>query len=166
MPKNKLQDVVFTILMASVMVYGLVCYNISLETGGFRNEVFGMAMHEWPIMLLAAVLLELIFVGKLAQKLAFRLVDPRKDGPTLTMLAISAMSVWLMCPCMSLIACLLFKGGVQPELLSIWVETTVKNFPMAFFWQFFAAGPLVRLVFGLLFREKNAAPAAQPAVSE
>lgn len=166
MPKNKVQEVVFTLLMAAVMVYGLVCYNISLATGGLHDEVFAMALGEWPIMLVAAVLLELVFVGRLAQKLAFRLVDPRKDGPTLTMLAISAMSVWLMCPCMSLIATLLFKGGVQPGMLSIWLQTTALNFPMAFFWQFFAAGPLVRLVFGQLFREKKADGAMQPRAAE
>ena len=27
------------------------------------------------------------------------------------------------------------------------------NFPMALLWQFFTAGPLVRRIFGLLFRE-------------
>ena len=29
------------------------------------------------------------------------------------------------------------------------------NVPMAFFWQIFFAGPLVRAVFGQLFREKE-----------
>jgi hypothetical protein len=29
----------------------------------------------------------------------------------------------------------------------------VFNFPMAFFWQIFYAGPFVRFIFGLLFRE-------------
>ena len=50
MPKNKFQDVIFTILMAAVMVYGMVCYNISLETGGLRDAVFAMALGEWPLM--------------------------------------------------------------------------------------------------------------------
>ena len=33
MPKNKFQDVVFTIIMAAIMVYGMVVYNIALNTG-------------------------------------------------------------------------------------------------------------------------------------
>ena len=41
MPKNKFQDVVFTIIMASVMVYGMVAYNIVLNTGSLENWVFG-----------------------------------------------------------------------------------------------------------------------------
>ena len=31
MPKNKFQDVIYTIIMASVMVYGMVAYNIVLN---------------------------------------------------------------------------------------------------------------------------------------
>lgn len=81
MPKNKKQDVVFTLLMAAVMVYGMICYNVALNIGGCRNEVFLAAFHEFPIMWPVAVLLELIFVGRLAQKLAFRLVDPRTAPP-------------------------------------------------------------------------------------
>ena len=30
MPKTKLQNVIFTIIMAFVMVYAMVCYNISI----------------------------------------------------------------------------------------------------------------------------------------
>lgn len=155
MPKNKFQDVIFTFLMAAVMVYGMVCYNISLETGGLRDEVFAMALGEWPIMTLAAILLELIIVGRLSKVVAFRLVSPAESGPTPIMLAISAASVWMMCQSMSLIATLLFKGGIQPGVLSTWIQTTFLNFPMALIWQFFFAGPLVRRIFGLLFREKN-----------
>ena len=40
MPKNKFQDVIYTIIMASVMVYGMVAYNIVLNTGSLQNWVF------------------------------------------------------------------------------------------------------------------------------
>ena len=156
MPKNKFQDVIYTILMASVMVYGMVAYNIVLNTGAMQNWVFLAVFHEWPIMTVIAIALELLFVGKLAMKVAFRLVDPRSATPTATMLAISAASVWLMCPCMSFFATLLFKDSHNAQFVSMWVQTTVMNFPMALMWQFFAAGPLVRRVFGALFRETPA----------
>lgn len=41
MPKNRLQETVFTIMMVLVMVYAMICYNIALETGGMKNFVFG-----------------------------------------------------------------------------------------------------------------------------
>ena len=156
MPKNKFQDVVFTIIMASVMVYGMVAYNIVLNTGSLENWVF-----EWPIMVLIAIALELVFVGRLAMKVAFRLVNPREAGQTQIMLAISAASVWIMCPCMSFFATLLFKDSHNAQFLAIWIQTTVMNFPMALLLQFFFAGPITRRIFGALFREKNAAPAPQ-----
>lgn len=33
------------------------------------------------------------------------------------------------------------------RLPAIWVGTLIKNFPMAFFWNMFAAAPLVHLIF-------------------
>ena len=46
MPKTKLQEVVFTILMVFVMVYAMICYNIALNMGGMSNVVFLNAFHE------------------------------------------------------------------------------------------------------------------------
>lgn len=50
MPKTKLQEVVFTILMVFVMVYAMICYNIALNMGGMSNVVFLNAFHELIIM--------------------------------------------------------------------------------------------------------------------
>ena len=36
--------------MAMLMVYGMICYNVALSTGGFTNQTFVMALHEMPIM--------------------------------------------------------------------------------------------------------------------
>lgn len=40
MPKNKFQDVVFTAIMATIMVYGMVVYNVALNTGGVTGQIF------------------------------------------------------------------------------------------------------------------------------
>ena len=50
MPKTKFQEIIFTILMVIVMVYAMICYNISLETGGLSSGVFAAAFHELLIM--------------------------------------------------------------------------------------------------------------------
>ena len=151
MPKTKVQNVIFTLMMAFVMVYGMVCYNIALAIGGMSNQVFMMAFAEMVIMWPLAVILEFFVVEKLAQKLAFRMVKPGVDKPVVIMLAVSVMIVCLTCPAMSLAAVLLFKqAGV--ELIAVWAQTTVLNFPMALFWQLVVAGPLVRGVFGLMFK--------------
>lgn len=161
MPKNKLQEIIFTILMVFVMVYAMVCYNIALNTGSMSNAVFLSAFRELPIMMPIAFILDFFLVGNLAKKAAFRMVDVKTERPFHLILAISAVSVAWMCPLMSLAATILFKhAGAQ--FISVWLQTTVFNFPMALCWQLFFAGPLVRFVFGLLFREKAVAPAVQP----
>ena len=38
MPKNKFQDVVFTAIMATIMVYGMIVYNVALNTGGVSDR--------------------------------------------------------------------------------------------------------------------------------
>ena len=151
LPQNKFQEVIFTFVMAFVMVYAMICYNISLNVGGMQNFVFLAAFKEMLIMWPVAIVLELLFVGKLAQILAFRFVTPGKDPMIMMILAISAMSVCLMCPLMSLVATILFKDAGS-EFVAVWLQTTAFNFPMALCWQIFFAGPLVRNVFGLIMR--------------
>ena len=70
MPKNKFQDVVFTAIMATIMVYGMVVYNVALNTGGVTGQTFLMAVHELPIMVPIAFVLEFFVVGKIARMLA------------------------------------------------------------------------------------------------
>lgn len=154
MPKTKLQNVIFTIVMAFVMVYAMICYNISLNIGGMQNSVFLDAFHEIIIMWPVAFILEFFVVEKLSQFLAFRIVDPKTDRPIFIILAISSMIVCLMCPMMSLVATILFKNAGS-QWFAVWIQTTVMNFPMAFFWQIFIAGSFVRLLFRLVFLSKE-----------
>lgn len=157
MPKNKFQEVVFTVIMVFFMVYAMICYNISLNIGGMKNEVFLSAFHELVIMGPIAFILDFLIVGKIAKAKAFKMVNIEKDNPFHLVLAISFVSVIFMCPLMSLAATILFKNAGS-EIIAVWLETTVKNFPMALCWQIFFAGPIVRAVFGAIFREKESSP--------
>lgn len=155
MPSNRLQSILFTIMMTLFMVYAMICYNIAIETGGMRNQIFIMAVHELMIMWPAAILIELLLAGRLAKKLAFRILTPdMMKAPIFLILTISTMTVCVMCPLMSLVAVILFKnpGG---EFVSVWLKTVVFNFPMAFFIQIFLVGPLVRFLFGTLVIRKE-----------
>ena len=143
MPQTKFQNIVYTVIMAIIMVYGMIVYNVALNTGGVTNATFAMALHEIPIMVPVAILLEYFIVEKLATKLAFTVVRPT-DRPQIITYAISTMIVCLMCPTMSLIATLLFK---QPSF-GTWVQTWGCNMPMALIWQL--------LIFRTLFRKQLA----------
>ena len=159
MPKSLGQEILFTIMMVFVMVYAMICYNIALAMGGLSNSVFLLAFHELPIMAPIAFVIDFFIVGPLAKKITFSKFNLGETYPVFIILSISICSVWLMCPLMSLAATILFKGGFQKEMISIWLQTTAFNYPMAAFWQLLFAGPLVRAIFGLMFKNKK--PAAK-----
>ncbi|MDO4459695.1 MAG: DUF2798 domain-containing protein [Clostridia bacterium] len=152
MPKNKFQEVIFTIIMATVMVYGMVVYNVALNMGEMTNATFLIALHELPIMVPIAFVLEFFIVGKLAGMLAFKVMKPT-DRPQFITYAISICICCIMCPIMSFIAMILFK---DTRSLATWVQTWAFNFPMALMYQLFYCGPFVRFIFRLIFREKKA----------
>ena len=131
MPKSLGQEILFTILMVFVMVYAMICYNIALATGGMTNSVFLLAFHELPIMAPIALVLDFFIVGPIVKKITFKKFDVKATNPVFIVLSISICSIWLMCPLMSLAATILFKGGFQKEMISIWLQTTAFNYPMA-----------------------------------
>lgn len=145
MPKTKLQDFIFTIAMAFIMVYAMICYNISLNIGGMSNEVFLLAFHEMIIMWPIAIILEFFIIEKLAKLITFRLIDPKTSQPLFIKLVLCSVIVCLMCPIMSLIATILFKNAGL-EIMSVWIQTSVFNFPMALAWQIFFGGAFVRFI--------------------
>lgn len=150
MPRNKFQTLVFTFLMTFFMVYVMICYNIAIETGKMRNEIFLMAFQEMVIMWPAAIIIEIMIGEKLAMKLSQRIITPMIQNTVFIILVISTMTVCVMCPIMSLLAAILFKNP-GTELISVWFNTIVFNFPMALLIQLFFVGPLVRLIFRTIF---------------
>ena len=162
MPQTKFQDFIDTLIMVPVMVYAMVCYNIAMDMGGLSNVVFRAALSELPLMCLIAFVLEFFLIGRVAQKLAFRLVRPEKDAPVLITTAISGVIVCLMCPVMSLAASLLFNFSSWSEAFARWVQIWFCNFPMALLYQLFFAGPLVRAIFRLLFKKQLAQQNQKP----
>lgn len=156
MPQNKFQNVVYTLIMAVIMVYGMIVYNVALNTGGVTNQTFLMALSEMPIMVPVAAVLEFFVVEKLATMLAFKVVRPT-NRPQVITFAISTMIVAIMCPTMSLVATLLFK---EPSL-GTWVQTFGLNLPAALLWQLLYCGPFCRLVFRTIFRRQLAQTAPQ-----
>ena len=152
MPKTKFEDVIFTAIMATVMVYGMIVYNVALNTGGtVSGFTFLAATHELIFMAPIAFVLEFFVVSKLAGKLAFTVMRPT-DRPQFITYAISICICCIMCPVMSLIATILFK---ENQSFGTWIQTWAMNFPMAICYQMFYCGPFVRLVFRTIFREKQ-----------
>lgn len=148
MPQTKKQEIVYTVMMVWVMVYGMVCYNIALDVGGMQNFIFAAALSELPIMGVIGFLLDTFLVGPTAMRIATGWFTPGEDKQVFLVAAISCLSAWMMCPLMSFFATLFFKDSHNANFFAMWVQTTAMNYPTAFLWQLCGAGPLVRFVFG------------------
>lgn len=98
-------------MMVFAMVYAMVCYNVTLNVGGMQNFVFAAALHELPIMCPLAFIFDFFVVGPIAKKITFRIFNPGEDKPLFIILMISVLSIWMMCPYMSLMATIIFKNG-------------------------------------------------------
>lgn len=162
MPKNLLQEIVFTLIMVVVMVYAMIVYNVAWDAG-VSNEMFLLALRELPVMGPIAFVLEFLLVGRLAQRLARGMFGGAQVPPALYTVAVSSIIVALMCPLMSFIASLLFGYTGAGDIAVNFLRIFARNFPMALCWQLFYAGPLVRLLFRLIFvrgrRKGTRAPA-------
>lgn len=156
MPKTKFQTLIFSVMMAVVMVYGMELYNVALAAGGLKNELFAYPFKDMLLMTAIVILLEKTVGGPVAKKLVRRAVAPDTKKPLAATLFMSAFTVCVMCPMMSLAATILFKDAKE-QFVFVWLQTAARNFPMAFFWQMFFAGPLVRFSFRRIFAKQLAA---------
>lgn len=165
MPKNRKQGILFGIIMSYAMAYGMEVYNIAIKegipwnTGGFTSLptlVFGQALAEAAYMGLFVILFSNLWGNRLGVAFAARHCDPARDNPYFCRLLRQAGTVAVMCPTMSLVASILFQiilGGASiAQLPAIWVGTVLQNFPMAFFWNMFAAAPFTHWICNRLFR--------------
>ncbi len=152
MPETKFQDFIYTLIMAFLMVYVIICYNISIHTGGLSNFVFLEAFKELPLIWIVAIILEFFLIGKIAHKLTFKVLVPKKTPSIIISYGISIVIVTFMCPIMSLIATIFINKPSLDIFISSWLQSMVLSFPMAMCFQLFYAGPFVRFVFRLIFK--------------
>ena len=177
MPNNQFQRMVFAFLTVIVTVHAYVFYSLYVINGGtFMSltgetsvlgaicsmggvSVFGFPMPIWAVVAIEFVLaysLEVLMGSPCSFKLAAKVFDPRKTHPALFETAIICATVGLMCPAMSFIAAWLYypyhEGFNIFTLLANWLKLVCFNFPFAFFSQLFFIQPLIRTVFGFLFR--------------
>lgn len=168
MPKTKFQGIVFGLIMSYAMAIGMEVYNIAykmgfhLSAGGFSgmtSAVFPAALREASYMGLFVFLFSSLWGNRIGAAFAARRTDPSADNPYFCRLMRQAGTVAVMCPTMSMVAAILFNivlaGESWSRLPSVWVGTVLKNFPMAFFWNMFAAAPFSHWFFSTIFQHKK-----------
>ena len=168
---SKVPSIIFGLIMSYSMAVGMEIYNIAikhgvnLQNGGFSNlqlSIIPEVLLEISYMGLIVFAISSLFGNKLGAALSKTHCNPTTDNPYICQLLRQASTVSIMCPAMSLVATLLFAiiPGHAPllSLPAIWFGTILKNFPMAFFWNMFAAAPFThRIISALPSRKPTAA---------
>ena len=165
MPKSRFQGFIFGVIMSYAMALGMEVYNIAvregvnLTAGGFGNmtdSVFAEAFKEVSYMGLLVILFSNLWGNRIGAAIGAKHFNPETDNPYICRLFRQAATVAVMCPTMSLVASVLFNivPGSAPltQLPAVWAGTVLKNFPMAFFWNMFAAAPFTHWICGKIFR--------------
>ena len=179
MPKNQFQRMVFAFLTVLVTVHAYVFYSLYVVNGTTLmqvtgsnsvlraiNEQGGISMFGHMLPIWAVVLIEFVFAYGLecsigspcSFKLACKNFELGKTHPVIFETAVICATVGIMCPVMSFLAAWFYypyyAGFNLLTLLANWLKRVCFNLPFAFFSQLFFIQPLIRTVFGLLFREK------------
>lgn len=151
MKKETKEKILFSLLMALIMVYGMEVYNASIINGGISNSTLLIPITEILLFMAIVIVLQNIVVWPLVQKLLPKIVNLKTIKPIYKILVISTLTICIMCPLMSLVATCLFKGMGTGFFIK-WSQTILINFPMALLWQILVAGPLVRCLTSKLNR--------------
>ena len=152
MPKTKFQNFIFTVMTALLMAYIMIVYSIATNsTTGLVNEMFLIALKEFPMEGVIVFLLAYFIASPFAKKLAFRIVNPKEDNKMFVILSIQTFTVLIMVGLMSIYA-LFAQHLINSNVICNYIVLYCKNFIMAYPLQIFFVGPLVRNTFKLIFK--------------
>ena len=152
MPQTKFQNFVFTLMTAILMAYLIIVYNVAISSNdGLVNQTFLIALKEFRIEVIIVFFLAYFIASPIAKKLAFRIVDPKKDNKMLIILSIQTFTVLVMVALMSIYA-LFIQHLVNSNIICNYITLFIKNFIMAYPLQIFFVGPVVRNVFRIIFK--------------
>lgn len=180
MPHSKFQKAIYALLTVVITVHAYVVYSLYVLHGPDFMQWTGessvlAAIHKmggvmvfcvhlpiWALVLVEFILaytLEMTLGNPLSFKMACNKFDPRTTHPALFETAIVSATVGVMCPAMSFIAAWMYypymNGFNLLTLLANWLELMCFNFPFAWFSQLFFIQPIVRALFGYLFKNQQ-----------
>lgn len=164
---KKPRQLIYALITVIITVPYFVFYCLSIENGGILNLDIKFALMLIPIEFILAYLSEIFIGGPLATKIALNAVNPKENKPFMVEIAIICATVCIMCPLMSFLATILYKG-IMPGLIfkdatftlikffklfiPNFLQTVLLNFPFALLSQLFIIQPLVRRIFGFVYK--------------
>lgn len=136
MPKSRKESFIFTLCMCGMMVLGMSAYNLAIHGGLSFSALAG----GFPAGFIVAFILDVVVVGKVAKKAAFKL-PITKERMWLLPIAISCCMVLGMVTFMSLFG-LLMEAGLGNFGFQDYLRGWLTNFVMAIPLQLLVVRPI------------------------
>jgi len=157
MPKNFKEELLFTAVMAGLMVLVMAGYNIALADG-FSNHFIREVLVGYPLALIVAAICDLGIIGPGVKYIFFHFIinDYMKKKQIRIALTISVMMVAGMVTLMSLFGMVVtqnFGGNIFLTYLHTWIFNLFMALPL----QLLIVGPIARAILGAV--QKRTAPA-------
>ncbi|WP_367295709.1 DUF2798 domain-containing protein [Levilactobacillus yonginensis] len=164
MPKNFKEELLFTAVMAGLMVLVMAGYNIALADG-FSNHFIREVLTGYPLALIVAAICDLGIIGPGVKYIFFHFIinDYMKKKQIRIALTISVMMVAGMVTLMSLFGMVVtqnFGGNFFLTYLHTWVFNLFMALPL----QLLIVGPIARAILGAV--QKRTSPAETPTEPE
>lgn len=155
MPKNKVQEVVFTLLNSGVMIFIMGVYNVSINMGGLSSASIIAETKHFPFEWLIGFFLAFFLASRFSKMMSHKVLQGN-ERPLIKILSIQTFTVCLMVPLMSLLGTLM-NTGLHTNLLFVWIQTSFLNFGVALLMQYFIVGPSCRKIFRMIFVRNSVA---------
>ncbi|MCI1553634.1 MAG: DUF2798 domain-containing protein [Levilactobacillus sp.] len=157
MPKNFKEELLFTAVMAGLMVLVMAGYNIALADG-FSHHFIREVLTGYPLALVVAAICDLGIIGPGVKYIFFHFIinDYMKKKQIRIALTISVMMVAGMVTLMSLFGMVVTQNFGDNALLT-YLHTWIFNLFMALPLQLLIVGPIARAILGAV--QKRTTPA-------
>jgi len=161
MPKNFKEELLFTAVMAGLMVLVMAGYNIALADG-FSHHFIREVLVGYPLALVVAAICDLGIIGPGVKYLFFHYIinDYMKKKQIRIALTISCMMVVGMVTLMSLFGMVVtgnFGGNVVLTYLHTWIFNVFMALPL----QLLIVGPIARAILGAVQKHNDPAVEAE-----
>jgi len=159
MPRNFKEELLFTAVMAGLLVLVMAGYNIALADG-FSHHFIREVLTGYPLALLVAAICDLGIIGPSVKGIFFKFIlnDYMKKKQIRIALTISCMMVVGMVTLMSLFGMIVtqnFGGNFFLTYLHTWIFNLFMALPL----QLIVVGPIARAILGAV--QKKTTPATE-----
>lgn len=166
MPKLKLKDLLYPLIVVLITVPCMVFYCSSYEAGGFSLEVVKNSAQFIPLEYALAFVMEVLIGGPLSHKIVQRVLGKSKHDPIVSYTVNIVFNALTMCVVMSFWGVVIYNGILGAgemaldtylaNFIPFWLEKIVLHYPFVVLMQLLIIQPLSAKIFGLVYRQRAA----------